>query len=108
WGSGKWTADKGVLRFHPAPNQLDVEPDVRNQCRRMAADSEMLARIKADFRGEKPPTELRLHVGPLASGASVLADGQTVALILEQHRNLLGVDMEAYAVLAAALESALP
>jgi nucleoside phosphorylase len=108
WGSGKWTAKKGSLKFHPAPSQLDVEPNVRNQCRKLAADAAMLARVKAGFAGDKPATDLQLHVGPLASGASVLADGETVALILEQNRLLLGVDMEAYAVLAAALESTFP
>ncbi|HYH07229.1 MAG TPA: histidine kinase [Thermoanaerobaculia bacterium] len=108
WGSGKWTAREDVLTFAPAPHQVDLEAMIRNRFRRLASDTVALARIKAGFQGPKPPTELRIRVGPLASGAAVLADGETITRILEQHRYLLGVDMEAYGVMAAAAESAMP
>jgi nucleoside phosphorylase len=108
WGSGKWIAQDDDLKFQSSPHQLDLDARVRNQFRILASDVETLAGIKKSYVGPKPATELRLHVGPLASGASVLADGQTMSLILEQNRNLLGVDMEAYGVLAAVYESTLP
>jgi nucleoside phosphorylase len=38
----------------------------------------------------------------------VLADGRTLRRIVDQHRNLLGVEMEAYGVFAAAEEVSHP
>jgi nucleoside phosphorylase len=44
----------------------------------------------------------------MASGAAVLADGSTVERIKQQHRELLGIEMEAYGVFAASEEAAEP
>jgi nucleoside phosphorylase len=49
-----------------------------------------------------------MHLGPVASGASVVADPSFLEEVKLQHRKLLGVEMEAYGVLAAAEESPLP
>jgi nucleoside phosphorylase len=44
----------------------------------------------------------------MASGSSVLADGEFVKLIKSQHRKVLGIEMESYAVYAAASEAFIP
>lgn len=49
-------------------------------------------------RAHKPPTPLRMHSGPLASGASVLATSEPIDEIRHHGRKLIGVEMEAYAV----------
>lgn len=54
--------------------------------------------------GSKPSTRLRTLVGPLASGAAVVADDVVVAGILEHKRTLIGLDMEAYGVARAVHE----
>jgi nucleoside phosphorylase len=61
--------------------------------------------LKAAFPGDTPSIELKLLSGPMASNASVLADGTTVRRIVSQHRDALGVEMEAYGLMVAAAES---
>jgi nucleoside phosphorylase len=51
---------------------------------------------------------VQLHLGPLASGAAVLSDGLTAKRVIQQHRQLLGIEMEAYGVYAAADEAPAP
>jgi len=69
---------------------------------------EILDEIRRDWPGEEPSTPLRMHLGPVASGAAVLEDPRYTELIQAQHRKLMGIDMETYAVLAAADECPLP
>lgn len=49
-----------------------------------------------------------MHIGPVASGASVLEDQKIADSIVQQHRKLIGIEMEGYAVLASAEEAPLP
>jgi nucleoside phosphorylase/CheY-like chemotaxis protein len=108
WGSGKWVNASGDELFQPAPYQLTLDVRLREDLRRLSRDAEILAAIRASWMGEKPDSALALHLGPVASGASVLADGTTLDKISQQHRQLLGVEMEAYGALAAAEESTEP
>jgi nucleoside phosphorylase len=43
-----------------------------------------------------------VHLGPMLSGLSVVANGDVMTSIARQHRNVLGLEMEAYAIYAAA------
>lgn len=108
WGSGKWIVKDGKLIFLPAPHQLSLSPKIRNMLKQMSADSESLFRIRQNWPADKPSDELSLLVGPLASGASVLADGTTAELVKQQHREILGIEMETYAIFAAAEEAPAP
>ena len=68
-----------------------------------------MAGIVAKWRGNKPRNLPRILPGPVASGASVVADGETIEDIKRtQHRKLLGLDMESYAVYAAAKDISPP
>ncbi|MCY1022708.1 hypothetical protein [Pyxidicoccus sp. MSG2] len=107
-GSGKWTIQGDEPRFLAAPHQLSLDVTLREQFKALGKDVETLARIKAGWPGEAPSTELRVHVGPLVSNASVLADKVSAERLQGQHRELLGVEMEAYGVFAAAEESSAP
>jgi len=49
-----------------------------------------------------PEGKLEVHLGPMASGASVLAHDRAIEPIVEGHREVIAVEMEAYAVMAAA------
>jgi nucleoside phosphorylase/CheY-like chemotaxis protein len=108
WGSGKISSENGEPRFLPSPHQLDMDPDTASLLKAMTKDEVLLAGVKKASRGSKPKTELTAHVGPLVSGAAVVAHKPTFDRLLDQHRGILGVDMEAYAVAAAALGSAKP
>jgi nucleoside phosphorylase/CheY-like chemotaxis protein len=108
YGSGKWVREGRKVKFLHAPQQLALNATVRAAVQRLGTDVATLAVIRAGWPGERPDGELSVHVGPFASGAAVIADGERIASIGEQHRNLLGIDMEAYAVHLAADEAAEP
>lgn len=108
WGIGKWTSRDDTLRFSPSPHQIPLDASLRSFFRALALDAPTLAKIKSSWEGDAPKTDLHVKVGPLASGAAVLADGTTIERILEQNRDLLGVEMEAYGVFAAAAEAPAP
>ncbi len=60
-----------------------------------------MERIRTGWKGEKPQ-ELKALVGPVASGAAVLAWRPAMEEIAKQHRKLIGVEMETYGVFMAA------
>lgn len=110
WGSGKWTRgpDDGSGRFLAAPFQAHLDVGLREQLQGVAADRGALDEIRREWTGESPEHVLSARVGPLASGASVLADEDMMAQIAEQQREIIGVEMEGYGVFVAAEESAEP
>lgn len=74
----------------------------------MAHNKTLLSGIKNNWKTSAPNNDLSLHVGPMASGASVIADDHSARMIATQHRELIGIEMEAYAVMAAAELSSEP
>ncbi|WP_339027870.1 histidine kinase [Bradyrhizobium symbiodeficiens] len=108
WGSGKIDSVENVPHFRPAPHQIELDTDVGASLKELCADVRMLATIKATARGSKPSHELRVHFGPLASGAAVVANSEVFNSLLGQHRNLLGIEMEAYGVVMACKGSGRP
>lgn len=108
WGSGKLIVINCKTVFEPEPHQLDLEVEIRNKLKLMAQDTSALSLIRNNCEFDRPSHELSMLLGPLASGAAVLADDITHQRILKQHRGLLGIDMETYAVFAAAQEATAP
>lgn len=108
WGCGKWVRVKGEPQFQPSPHHLALEATIRTKLEAMSTDAELLAGIRDRWRGEKPDASLRLLLGPMASGASVLADPTIPKMVKEQHRKLTAIEMEAYGVFAAAAEARSP
>ncbi|MCC5084768.1 hypothetical protein [Xanthomonas campestris] len=103
WGSGKRTDGKEGPRFLLSPHQSSLHPQLSRAANQIASDRSVLGRISREWEGDVPSGQLRAHVGPLASGSSVLADGETIEDIrLQQNRDVLAVDMEAYGVMDAA------
>lgn len=102
WGSGKWVDQNDCLKFLIEPHQLSLDVGIRNSFRRVALDEELLFKIRKSYEGDAPEYDLSIRIGPLASGAAVLGDGKIREQIREQHRKLLGIEMEAYAIYAAA------
>ena len=101
-GSGKWTLKDGKVEFEQAPNQLPLDNTIREALRSLSRDSLSLASIRIQWPGTKPAHELRMIIGPLASTSAVIADGVTMGAIANQHREVIGLEMEAYGVFAAA------
>lgn len=98
WQSGKKAVDKsGNKRLQYSGEHISVNELVRSRFHKMSTESSLLEEIKNGYPNA-PATSLRAHIGPLATGSSVLADGETITEITDQHRGLLGVEMEIYGV----------
>lgn len=108
WGSGKIDTldDKPV--FKPSPHQVEVDTDLWESLKEICKEPYLLAGIKSAARCKKPSSELQAHFGPLASGASVVANHATFSGLLSQNRDLLGIEMEAYGVVVACKGSGQP
>lgn len=101
WQSGKYV-DATETDFELAPHQLHVSTDMRNALLRVKKDTEFWQTLASDALSQK--VELpKLLTGPLATGASVIANEKITRQIKEkQNKNVVGIDMESYAVYAAA------
>ncbi len=108
WGSGKWHAVDGVPGFAPDPHQIQLHSNIRGKLTALARNTAAFAAIRKQWGAAAPGTELRLHIGPVASGAAVLALGDLSAQIEKHHRKIVGIEMEVYGVYVAATEASLP
>lgn len=108
YGSGKIERVGNKTIFQPSPHQIELEADLRDRVRTLALRRDILSNIKSSFRGKTPDTELSAHVGPLASGAAVIANSAIWKNLKSQHRGVLGLEMEAYGVIVAARSSTDP
>lgn len=104
WGSGKYIKKENRSIFQQEPHQIPLDTGIRKKLLKLADDEKSLFEIRKSYPGEKPEHNLSIHIGPLASGASVLADGEMSQQIKDQNRKILGVEMESYAIYATALE----
>lgn len=106
--SGKRKVVGNTPKFEAAPHHVNMSPELRAKVDRLVSNHEFLDQIKREWAGTKINHPLRAKRGPIASGGSVLEDRQVVATIKEQHRKLIGVEMETYGVLLAAHEATSP
>jgi nucleoside phosphorylase len=108
YGSGKVLEENMQLRLRIAPHQICLAPDVRSRLQVMAEDSSWLERVRAEWSQPGPDTRPTMHIGPLASGAAVLASADAVQGVVDQHRSLLAIEMEGYGMLSASNEAPSP
>lgn len=101
WGSGKLTIRDKKIAFLSDPAQVPLDPGIAATLRSLAVSREFLDEIYVKFRGKRPAHNLSLRIGPVGSGAVVLEDPSTVALIKSQNRKTIGIEMEAYGVASA-------
>ena len=103
WGSGKSHQENdGSPVFLAAPYQHPLDSYVSQLAREIGNDVTTVRNISDGWTSDKPSTPLRIHVGPMASGARVIADDTTTVVVAAQHREVVAIEMEAYAVMAAA------
>ena len=107
-GSGKWALTAGQLSFQPSPYQLPLVAPLRNKLKAMESDHLALAQIRQHWQGDLPEHVLSMKVGPVASGAAVLADGTTAEEIVKRQRDVVGIEMETYGLFVAADEAPNP
>lgn len=102
YGNGKVIDDDGTYKFQPDVQQIRLDRDLRAKFEQIRTNNALLDQIKRNWPGETPSTELNIKIGPVASGASVLANSQVSDAIKEQGRNIVGIEMEAYGFYYAA------
>lgn len=109
WGCGKHAIDEdGQSVFKSGPYQLSLSTSLRNKFRLMQKSPEFKDRVRKGWSNGTPDGEFNIHIGPVASGASVLADEATVEQVKAQHRKMLGIEMEAFGVFSAADNAPVP
>lgn len=112
WGSGKWSADPGKeteeTSFAADPYQFTLDKALERMALLLEEDGQELYRIRRSFGDNAPPHDLALKIGAVASGAAVLASQEVLERVKEQHRKLLGIEMEAYGVFSAVSEAPSP
>lgn len=103
WGSGKWIRDESnELRFRPAPYPWRLNGNIRTAIKTLGESTEVLKKMYADYADWRPSKLPEVKIEAMASGGSVLQVGKLMDDVREQHKNLIGVEMESYAVFTAA------
>jgi nucleoside phosphorylase/CheY-like chemotaxis protein len=108
WQSGKYIDKAGVEAFQNAPHQLGIDQRIRNWLLQLKRDNDFWKKF-ATASQELKLSIPKLVLGPMATGASVLADARVTNRIKEeQHKNVISLDMETYAVYASSDASPYP
>jgi nucleoside phosphorylase len=108
WGSGKIKKSKRKEQFVPAPYQRRLDETIARQVKDFGRDDEFLRRVWSEATMTKPKSPPRVLLGAMASGASVLQSSDAVDRVLQQHKDVLAIEMEAFSVMFAAQTSPLP
>jgi len=106
YGSGK--IESGVLQ--PDYEPVTMSDGLCGLAQDLARDRNALISIRESFPTAegRPTTELKVHLGAIASGAAVVADDSIVKDIQSHKRSLYAIDMEAYGVARTAASSVSP
>lgn len=103
WGSGKHAqTEEGSLIFRVSPKQSDLNVGIATRCDEIARCPQFKRHVRANWEGNVPPGTFNCHIGPMASGASVIANSSIAEEISNQNRDLIAIEMEAFAVMVAA------
>lgn len=81
----------------PDPRTVQVSPELLSFAKDPNIQREVLSRVNASL-GLRGDEEIKVHVGPVASGNTVIACGETVKGLLSRARKLQGIEMEGYGV----------
>lgn len=108
WGSGKIKMEKRKEVFHPAPYQHRLDESLRTAAEALKDDGGLLEEVMQHLPEGKLKESPRIHIGPVASGASVLQSSAAMKRILSQHKDLLALEMEIFSVFFACSVAPLP
>jgi nucleoside phosphorylase/CheY-like chemotaxis protein len=108
YGHGKIIDEEGVYKFLPDIQQIRLDRDLRAKFEALRGDTRIFEKIKRDWPGDKPSSSLEMKIGPVASGAAVLANSTVSEAIKGQGRNIIGIEMEVYGFFYAAENSLKP
>lgn len=110
-GSGKWKVDgDGNLIFHSAQYHLRIDGELKRICADISDDEHVKKKIFSEFNlpENRPNGYPKILVEANASGGSVLQSTVKMEELIQGHKNLVGLEMEVYAVYLAATHSRNP
>jgi nucleoside phosphorylase len=115
YGSGKLKLEKTGAKnadgtdlmkeiFIPYGDHIALEEQLRNSFIKYKTEHALLQKLKEGFEllRKYDFSTPEIHLGPFASGAAVIANENVVNSLLKNEGKLIGFDMEAYGVFAAA------
>jgi len=108
WGSGKIKKVKKKEHFIPAAYQRRLDETIARQVKELSSDIKFLEDVWNDATMTKPKIPPRVLLGAMASGASVLQSSDAVSRVLQQHKDVLAIEMEAFSIMFAAQTAPLP
>lgn len=98
-GSGKIKkAEDGSEEFEPDYRSISLSSEYKESLIDLSMNRDVLRGIKDRWKGERKNGELNLHIGPLASGAAVIANAATAEKVTKFQRKLVAIDMESYSL----------
>lgn len=88
--------------FKIAPHQLSIPREIRSIVTNLSSSLKtQINEIFSNFKGNAPSCLPDIEVGPVVSGSAVITDNKIIEEIKQQHRNLMGLEMEIYGMYAA-------
>jgi len=101
--SGKIVVNEnGEQGFEPDYRVIPLNSSLKEDFMDLSNDHKTLADIKSTWRGDKITQELRLHIGPVGSGAAVISNKDYIENKIKHQRKLIAIDMESYAIFYSA------
>lgn len=99
FGSGKVIKDDNEQeKFEPDFKAIPLDGDFKEEIIELSTQKKMLREIKDGWKGNEVDGEINLVVGPIGSGASVIANKEYTDKILTHQRKLVAIDMETYSI----------
>jgi nucleoside phosphorylase len=108
YNSGKLGKAGGNHVFQSDPKSIRIPPEISGVFGDPKRNEMLVDRAFSTWRGALPLQRPRVHLGPVASGSSVVASPEKVQEIQQQNRKLLGLEMETYGVYFSAVHAAMP
>lgn len=100
-GAGKYKEEKDGKVFESDPKQEQIDDDIIHDIAQIAKNNKLLNKIREGWTSKKISNVLNVHIGPIASGAAVIADQDVTNMIQKQSRKIVGIEMEAYGLMYA-------
>lgn len=102
WQGGKIKDGPEGPTLFAAPEPYRASQSIITNLRSLSSDKSFSSKITRDVYPQDVGETWAVHYGPIVSGLSVVASSTVMAEAQQQHRKMLGLEMEAYAIYAAA------
>ncbi|WP_305813670.1 5'-methylthioadenosine/S-adenosylhomocysteine nucleosidase family protein [Photobacterium leiognathi] len=100
WQTGKWKGDNFAIE----PYQIAINQKMVTRFEQML-ESSILEDLWRNTEKNRPETKPSCHFGPMVSGSSVISNSDKITELREQHRKLIGIEMEIFGVYAACTQA---